>query len=140
MGAFGSVWAAGTDGVVRVDPATNSVVATIPVTDGAGWTAASADAVWVTTPTGLARIDPQTNTVTATIPLAGAPALGDPDVVAGKLWVPQIHRNSLAVVDPATNTVTQTVQGRNGPFVVTQIGGEAWVPSWQGHDIWRIKP
>ena len=140
VGAFGSVWGAGADGVIRVDPATNAVVATIPVNGGAGWTAASADAVWVTTPTGVARIDPQTNAVVAAIPLAGAPALGDPDVVGGKVWVPQIRRNAIAVIDPATNTVTETVHAGTGPFVVTQIGGEAWVPSWKGHDVWRIKP
>jgi YVTN family beta-propeller protein len=140
LGAFGSVWAAGAEGVVRVDPGTNTVVARIPMTGGADWTAASTDAVWVTTLTGLARIDPQTNTVTAMIPLAGAAALGDPGVVGGKIWVPQIRRNSLAVVDPATNAVTQTVQAGSGPFVVTQIAGQAWVPSWKGRDVWRIKP
>jgi YVTN family beta-propeller protein len=140
VGAFGSVWAAGTDGVIRVDPGSNKLLATVPVSGGAGWTAASADAVWVTTPTGLARIDPQTNTVAAMIPIVGAPAIGDPDVVDGHVWVPQIRRNTIAVVDPSTNTVVQTVKAGLGPFVVTQIGGEAWVPSWKGHDIWRIKP
>ena len=140
VGAFGSIWAAGAAGVIRVDPASNTVIATIPVDGGAGWTAASTDAVWVTTPSGLARIDPQTNAVVATIPLVGAPALGDPDVVGGKVWVPQIQRNAIAVIDPATNTVTQTVKAGMGPFVVTQIAGEAWVPSWKGHDIWRIRP
>ena len=140
VGAFDSVWAAGADGVIRVDPSSNKLIATIPVSGGAGWTAASADAVWVTTPTGLARIDPRTNTVAATIPVAGAPALGDPDVVGGRVWVPQIRRNAIAVIDPATNTVAQSVKAGIGPFFVTQIGGEAWVPSWKGHDIWRIKP
>ena len=140
VAAFGAIWAAGPSGAIRVDPTTNKVVATISGIGGGGWTAASADSVWVTTSTGLARIDPQTNAVSASIPVAGAPALGDPDVVAGKVWVPQIRRNAIAVVDPATNTVVQTVKAGSGPFVVTQIGGEAWVPSWKGHDIWRIKP
>jgi YVTN family beta-propeller protein len=140
VGAFGSIWAAGAAGVIRVDPGSNTVIATIPVSGGAGWTAASADAVWVTTPSGVARIDPRTNAVVATIPILGAPALGDPDVVGGNVWVPQIQRNAIAVIDPATDTVTRTVKAGIGPFVVTQIAGEAWVPSWKGHDIWRIKP
>src|SRR3954451_23077427 len=43
VGAFGSIWAAGAGGVLRVDPATNAVVATIDAgPQGAGWTAASA--------------------------------------------------------------------------------------------------
>jgi DNA-binding beta-propeller fold protein YncE len=96
------------------------------------------DAVWVTTPAGLTRIDPSTNTVVATAPLAGP--LGDPDVVAGNVWVPQIRNNRIAVVDPASNTVTSFVKTGTGPFVVTQIAGEAWVPSWKGKDIWRIRP
>jgi YVTN family beta-propeller protein len=140
VGAFGSVWAAGAGGVIRVDPVSGKVVATIAVVAGAGWTAASADAVWVTSPNGLVRIDPQTNTVAATIPLAGQPYLGDPDVVGGRVWVPQIRKGSIAVVDPATNTVVQTVKTGPGPFVVTQIAGEAWVPSWKGRDIRRIRP
>jgi YVTN family beta-propeller protein len=140
VGAFGSVWAAGASGVVRVDAATRKLLATIPLPAGAGWTAASSDAVWVTTPTGLARIDPQTNSVAATIPLPGAPFLGDPDVVGGMVWVPQIRKNTVAVVDPASNTVVQTVKTGIGPFVVTAIRGEAWVPSWKGRDVWRFRP
>ena len=43
-------------------------------------------------------------------------------------------------IDPATNTVVRTMKVGTGPFVVTAIAGEAWVPSWQGTDIWRIRP
>jgi hypothetical protein len=140
VAAFGSVWAAGPDGVIRVDPATNALLATVQVDGGAGWTAATADAVWVTTPTGLARIDPQTNTVAATVPLPGAPYLGDPDVLDGNVWAPEIRRNAVAVVDPAANRVVGTIRAGDGPFVVTAIRSEAWIPSWKGRDIWRIRP
>ena len=44
------------------------------------------------------------------------------------------------MIDPATNTVVQTVKAGAGPFVVTEIAGEAWVPSWKGRDVWRFKP
>jgi len=27
-----------------------------------------------------------------------------------------------------------------GPFVVTAIRGEAWVPSWKGNAVWRLRP
>jgi len=140
VGAFGSVWAAGSDGVIRVDPVSHKVIARIPLDGGAGWTAASVDGVWVTTLTGIARIDPRSNTVAANVPLAGAPALGDPDVVGGQVWVPQIRKNSIAVVDPSSNTVARTIKAGVGPFVITTIRGEAWVPSWKGSDIWRFKP
>jgi streptogramin lyase len=139
VGAFGSVWAAGSDGVIRVDPVSHKLLAKIPIQGGAGWTAASADAVWVTSTTGLTRIDPQTNSVVTTVTLAGAPALGDPDVLDGQVWVPQIRKNSIAIIDPASNAVAQTIKAGPGPFVVTTIRGEAWVPSWKGRDIWRFK-
>jgi YVTN family beta-propeller protein len=139
VGAFGSIWGAGSNGVLRVDPVTNKVVATIAA-PGAGWTAASGDAVWVTTSGGaVARIDPATNTVAATVGLKAA-VLGDPAVVGGMLWVPQVRENSIAVIDPATNTVVRTVKAGAGPFVVTEIAGEAWVPSWHGSDVWRFRP
>ena len=125
------------DSTARVRSAAQ-LIATIPVDTGAGWTAASSDAVWVTTPAGLARIDPQTNAVVATVPLAGP--LGDPDVVGGMVWVPQIRKNVVAVIDPSTNAVVRTVKTGTGPFVVTAIAGEAWVPSWKGSDVWRFRP
>jgi DNA-binding beta-propeller fold protein YncE len=140
VGAFGSVWATGIEGVIRVDPMAHKVIARIPIQGGAGWTAASADALWVTTTKGITRIDPQSNAVVTTVALPGAPALGDPDVVDGQVWVPQIRKNSIAIVDPTSNTIAQTVKAGIGPFVVTTIRGEAWVPSWKGRDIWRFKP
>jgi hypothetical protein len=137
VGAFGSVWATGTEGVIRVDPKSGAVVARISL-PMAGWTAAGKDAVWVTTPAGLSRIDPATNAVSASVAIPGP--VGDPAVVAGKVWVPRIRAGRVAVVDPASNAVVETVKVGTGPFVVTEIAGEAWVPSWRGRDVWRVRP
>ena len=138
VGAFGSVWATGADGVIRIDPRAGRVSARIPIEGGAVWTAASADAVWVTTARALVRIDPTSETVVATVPLA--PPLGDPAVVDGVVWVPQVRRNRIALVDAATNAVVGSVKVGAGPFVVTEIRGEAWVPSWRGNAVWRLRP
>jgi hypothetical protein len=27
-----------------------------------------------------------------------------------------------------------------GPFVVTEIAGDAWIPSWKGRDVYRVRP
>ena len=137
VGAFGSIWATGSDGIVRIDPATNAVVARIPL-PMAGWTAAGAGAVWITSPSGLSRIDPQTNQVTATISIPGN--LGDPAFVGGRVWVPRVRANRIALVDPASNAVAGSVEAGAGPFVVTEIHGEAWVPSWRGSDVRRFRP
>ena len=61
-------------------------------------------------------------------------------MIGGQLWVPQIRKNKIVVIDPATNTITQRLTAGKGPFVVTEINGEAWVPSWQGTNAWRYRP
>jgi hypothetical protein len=136
VASHGAIWVGGSDGVTRIDPVGGATVK-IPIAAGAGWTAATADAVWVTSKQGLARIDPQTNAVTLTVPLKGN--IGDPDVVGGKVWAPEINQNDVAIVDPADGSVTRLKVG-TGPFVITQIRGEAWIPSWKGTDIWRVRP
>ena len=138
VAAFGSIWATGDAGAVRIDPATGKVVATIPLAS-AGWTAASDDAVWVTSGNGVTRIDPETNSAGPHIGL-GTVFLGDPAMVGGMLWVPKVRANTVAIVDPASNAVAQTVKVGLGPFVVTEVNGEAWIPSWHGRDVWRLRP
>ena len=138
VAAFGSIWATGSSGVVRIDPTTGRIVATIPLANAA-WTAASDDAVWVTAGSGVTRIDPETNRTGARVAL-GTIYLGDPAVVGGKLWVPKVRANTVAIVDPSTNAVAQTVKVGLGPFVVSEVNGEAWIPSWHGRDVWRLKP
>ena len=54
--------------------------------------------------------------------------------------MPKIRQNQIAIIDPATNAVERTLKVGAGPFVVTEIRGEAWIPSWKGRDIWRVKP
>jgi virginiamycin B lyase len=73
------------DTVTRIDPATDRVVATIPVPRGAYSVAAADGAVWVTgaIDRAVARIDPATNRVAATIPLDGSPV----DVAVGSVGV-----------------------------------------------------
>ena len=136
VAGFGSVWAVGFDETIRIDPASGAVTARIR--QGGIWTAASVDAVWVTSRGGVARIDPATNAVAATIPLPGN--LGDPAIVDGRLWVPLVQQNRVAIIDPATNAVVGSVKVGPGPFVVTEIRGEAWITSWRGNAIWRLRP
>jgi YVTN family beta-propeller protein len=72
----GALWVVGSDEVTRIDPATNSVTARIPVAatgSGPAAVAAGAGAVWVpvAVPAALWGIDPAGNKVTARIPLGG---------------------------------------------------------------------
>jgi glutamine cyclotransferase len=134
------VWVAGLGGpVVRIDPRSGKIVAKIQVARSS-WTATSADAVWIASIGGtLTRIDPRSNRVVAQMKLADTP-IGDPAIVGGKVWAPIVAQNRVAIVDPATNRVTGSVAVGPGPFVVSEISGEAWVPSWKGADIRRLRP
>lgn len=100
--AFGSVWiplhhvTGKSDGVLRIDPETLEVEASIAVESVPGWEvgdsgfAAGADGVWVAGGTGLrasvVKIDPATNEVVAGLPLEGEFA-GDVEVSEGTVWV-----------------------------------------------------
>ncbi len=74
------------DRLVRIDPATNGVVRTIPVGRGASGVTVGAGSVWVANAVDhtLTRVDPRTNRVVATIPVAASPqavAVGE-----GSVW------------------------------------------------------
>jgi YVTN family beta-propeller protein len=143
----GAVWVPNIgDGTLsRIDPTTNTVVATIDV--GANpadfqtvasmpiAVAASDTAVWVTRYNGsdathlvrdLLRIDPATNAIVATIPLDVTPhfiALGD-----GALWILSSEHNAVLRVDTATNQVVATIPVAH-PLALAVGEGAVWVSS-----------
>lgn len=56
--------------VLRIDPRSNSIVATIPLKGFVSELAAAPDGIWVAAGKQLVRIDPASNKITATLPLA----------------------------------------------------------------------
>ena len=134
---FGSVWVA-VDAeagglLLRISPATNRVVARIPVGAFPTRMAAGLGALWVTN-TGddtLSRIDPSSNRVTATIAAGHGPfGVG---VDAGMVWVGDAD-TSIVRVDPATNRRVQTVRlGPGNQFRGLSAGfGSVWAVSADG--------
>jgi YVTN family beta-propeller protein len=124
------VWVAddGRGEVVRLDPATNEVVARIPVGDGPADLVFEGSSVWVINhrDRGLVRIDMQTNTarLVATIP-GGAPERMV--LAAGHLWITG-RGTDLLEVDLAGN-VLQTVEIGAGGIDLVTSGDTIWVPS-----------
>lgn len=127
-----AVWACGPDGLVRIDPATNEVAATvdfkaalvnsrIPYGAGSVWSFATS----TVGPDQVVRIDPATNAVTATIDLghvAGTMAFG-----FDALWVSSPAADLLLRIDPMTNAVEEWSAGIEGAGSVA-VGGDAiWV-------------
>ena len=116
----GSVWVTEqTNGLVRIDPATNTIVSRIatatPVQDEAPAVAAGDGGVWLTNWSNntVTRVDPATGQVIATIPVGHAP--GGIAVAPGSVWVANHHSDSLSRIDPTTNTVAATVAFGSAP-------------------------
>jgi YVTN family beta-propeller protein len=126
--------------VVRIDPATNRVAATVPVEGNPFEIAAAGDSVWVTGNFAdggdlLHRIDPETNEVVATLSFPGSYA--QPLAAGeGSVWLLLTDRGersvSLARIDPESNAVAATVPivlGREVSYVDGLIAahGAVWV-------------
>ena len=107
-----SVWVGVTnsESVVRIDPATNAVVATIKTnTSPCGGLALAPGAVWVSTCFDdhfAIRIDPRTIALVAEIDIGGPN--GGPIIVDGHAWFPV--NNQLVRIDPATNGIDRIVK------------------------------
>lgn len=154
--AFGSLWVnrdvgSHADAVTRIDPATNTVTATIKVApEGGEGITSGFGSIWeVDYGAGtVERIDPATNTVIATISTNGTSPAG---VIAaeGAIWVanhnePPVDRGfSVVKIDPTTNKVVDTilVGGVNGgPVWLLYSAGSVW--AWDQVDLTidRIDP
>ncbi len=152
--AFGSLWVVAVDGplmndgtepaVHRVDPATNEVIASVPLPgrlcQGIG---ASPEAVWVCGPDGLVRIDPATNEIVATVDLPAALVVSRIEYGAGSVWAfatSGVVPDNVVRIDPVTNAVTATIPlGRSAAMMA--FGFDAlWVTSPVDDLVMRIDP
>jgi YVTN family beta-propeller protein len=154
----GAIWVySDIDGTVaRIDPATNAVVATIPIAtpldpalppnDLLGLRQARTDlatdatSVWAIKPEeqAVVRIDPQTNTVVATIPLpAKATAIA---VDGSSLWVALFVTDSIARIDTTTGAVVATVRNVTRPAAIAVAQDAVWVTNYNSNTVTRIDP
>jgi hypothetical protein len=142
----GSLWVAGGDHVSRIDPASNQLVATIPVgASGSGpagmgpsGVAFGAGAVWapVAVPGALWRIDPASDRVAAKISL-GRPLRETISVSAtrGAVWVAcrgEGQRGVLFRVDPARQRVVAEIPLDGVPTAVAANPAAVWVVTGGG--------
>ncbi len=96
------IWTS-TNAVGVIDPATNRVVAEVPVGAGPGPLAVGGDAVWVANlqDETVSRIDPVTRTALRSIPAGGVPA--DLTFGGGAVWAFLSASDALTGIDPAFN-------------------------------------
>jgi YVTN family beta-propeller protein len=111
--------------VMRIDQATNRVVATIRLERGAQGLAVGAGATWVANPLGgtVSQIDARTNRVVRRIRVGN-----DPIAVAvaeGSVWVTNYRDGTVSRIDPSRGRVVATI--RVGPHPDHLAAGEGGV-------------
>jgi YVTN family beta-propeller protein len=145
----GSLWVgSGPNDVLRVDPETLEVQATIKVPGGpisVGPTSFGGDALWVTQlPSGgdfdngfLLRIDPGTNRVTARTPVGFGP--GDTCVAGGSVWVLNGMDGTVSQIDRSTARVRRTITIGGGEDPALACGfGSVWATKFDESTVVRI--
>ncbi len=145
-----AVWVTDFDAntLVRIDPKTLAVVATIPVGQSPEGVVVAAGAVWVANHRAgtVSRIDPATNQIVATIPAGDAGPSGPQWVasISGSIWVGVPNVSSVVRIDPTTNAVVATVVV---PYPAYPCGGFAlgsgavWMSScFEQTSIARVDP
>ena len=140
-----AVWVLGEDAggtLWRVDPATNALVATIPVqVTFATGVEVGHDSVWVPARVHMAvhRIDPATDTVVASIPVPWA--IGGLAVGPDAIWASGWGNGKIYRIDPETNEIVgsfSTGFGNLGPPLVAF--DSLWVSAMDRNVVLRIDP
>ncbi|MDP9234599.1 MAG: hypothetical protein M3P01_08620 [Actinomycetota bacterium] len=137
VGAFGSLWVTvGNGTLVRIDPSTNKVTATIRIGGKPGPIVSSHGALWIGDSYAgrLTRIDPHRETVTARIRLPG----GIYGLTAGfgSVWASGVDWQGFARIDPQSNKVTAR-RHADGNDITTGFGS-LWITGTTG--VTRLSP
>jgi streptogramin lyase len=144
-GGAGSLWVdvPNSNAIMRIDPATDHVIATIADPTDCGSVAASDTAVWVASPDGdgctggVIEIDPATNAVVARLNSGdgtGPLVLSDD----GSVWFGTDPSGYLGRIDPSSATVASRVKLPGPAFGVTIGGGSAWVTDRQDNVLFKV--
>jgi streptogramin lyase len=142
----GSLWTdvPNINAVVRINPTTDAIVATIPDKGVCGALAASNTAIWVAGGggpgclPGITRIDPNSNTVTTMVNAGGQT---DSLVLAGStLWYGTSISNFLGRIDAGTNTVVGQLKLPGAAFGLTAAFGYVWATDRNDGLLLKVQP
>ena len=142
----GAVWVrTASNTVVRLDPESAEIVATIDVPGGVyGNVAVGAGAVWVTgfDTNTLYRIDPGTNEITDEIEVGLNPE--GLAATSKAVWVSNHRAGSVSRVNPRTSRVVATVlvgpEGPSGPKNIAMLDGQPWLAVINNGKVVSIDP
>ncbi|MFZ0859383.1 MAG: hypothetical protein WCA27_25700 [Candidatus Sulfotelmatobacter sp.] len=128
-----SVWVASTKPytVLRIDPASNKIVATIKVSaEACSGLAFGFGSIWVPLcgkKPALVRIDVVKNSITAILPIAPAGPEGGITTSEDSVWMVTDKNGTLNRIDPATNRVRQKISILPGSFNPLFSDGIVWI-------------
>jgi YVTN family beta-propeller protein len=126
--------------VAVIDPATNEIVASIPVGARPTRIVSGEDGLWVTNfdDRTLSRIDPHARTVVSAPGTAATPA----GLAAGEgsVWVANEFAGTVTRVDPGTNTIVETIDVGGTPVAVAVGAGAVWVADQADGTVVRFDP
>jgi virginiamycin B lyase len=128
-----AVWIATTKpyAVVRIDPATNRIVARVAVSgEACSGLASGFGSIWVPLcgkRPALVRVDATRNTISATLPVSPAGPEGGITASEDSVWIVSDKNGTLNRVDPSTNQVRQTIPIPPGSYNPVFSNGSIWV-------------
>jgi streptogramin lyase len=138
----GGVWTGRNDrqAVLRLDPASGRVVASIPVGFHVFNLAADAASVWVVSfeDNMVARIDPATNAVTVRQSLLHAPS--GVVVAEGSAWISRSGNATVVRLDATTGALQAEIPVGRRPLPLAVGAGSVWVRCEQDSTVSRIDP
>ena len=129
--------------VVRLDPKTNTVAATIAVGQRpCSGLAAGFGSLWVPNcgDRTIARVDLETGAITATVPTGIGNSEGSIATGAGSVWMITDAKGTLARFDPATNAVVAEIYVAPGSYGLAFGEDALWVTSTERSTVARIDP
>jgi streptogramin lyase len=139
-----AVWVASTGpfAVVRIDPATNQIVAVIPVPgEACSGLALGFGSVWIPIcgkHAGLVRIDAGANKVSAILPQAPSGPEGGIASSDDSVWMVTGKTGTLIRIDPVYNTVRQKIALPPGSFNPVYSHGMIWITSVEGNILTAV--
>jgi len=138
---FGSIWIPSEEGTLtRVDRATLTPTAVIPVAADPDYALVASGYVWTTAYRGsvISRIDPAANAVAGALPAHGG--LQGIDFDGSAFWAAGYDEDLLLEIDPASGRILGRWPTDAGPRDVLVAAGSVWVASSRGSTVLRLTP
>lgn len=128
------------DTLVRIDPGTQRIAGTYPMTEGIRSLVATPRGIWIVhrhNP-AVSRFDPEAKKITKRVSVGQSP-LGAAAYGAGAVWVTSPQEDTVARIDDKTGAKVSSGVGRT-PTGIAARGKEIWVTSFIDHTMTRIDP